>query len=96
MPIDPRRFPGARAARLAALWAVCLTAAAQEPRTVHYDWLTAGEVSGSQVLKIGADGARTADFEFNDRGRGPKIHEELTFAADGTPRLTMPILAAQE
>ena len=85
MPIDPRRFPGARAARLAALWAVCLTAAAQEPRTVHYDWLTAGEVSGSQVLKIGADGARTADFEFNDRGRGPKIHEELTFAADGTP-----------
>lgn len=84
MPIDLRRMPGARAAGLIACWAVCLAAAAQEPRVVHYDWLTAGEVSGSHVLKIGADGVRTADFEFNDRGRGPKIHEELTVAADGT------------
>lgn len=49
-------------------------AAAAEPATVAYDWLTAGEVSGSQVLQIHADGARAVDFEFNDRGRGPKIH----------------------
>ena len=60
------------------------TLTGQEPATVTYDWLTAGEVSGSHVLNIGADGVRTADFEFNDRGRGPKIHEELTVAADGT------------
>jgi hypothetical protein len=45
--------------------------------THHYDWLTAGKVSGSQVLVVRDDGARVSDFEFNDRGRGPKIHEEL-------------------
>ena len=67
--------------------AVCPPAAlfAQEPATVAYDWLTAGEVSGSQVLQIRADGTRVADFEFNDRGRGPKIHEELRVDADGRP-----------
>lgn len=50
--------------------------AAGEPVIRHYDWLTAGEVSGSHVLVIREDGMRLADFEFNDRGRGPKIHEE--------------------
>jgi hypothetical protein len=67
---------------------VCLAqptaAAAQDARTAHYDWLTAGEVSGAHVLQIRADGTRVADFEFNDRGRGPKIHEELGVASDGT------------
>ncbi len=48
-------------------------AAAGETR--HYDWLTAGAVSGSHVLRIEDDGTRVSDFEFNDRGRGPKIHE---------------------
>jgi hypothetical protein len=54
------------------------------PQTIRYDWLTAGEVSGAHVLQIRADGTRVADFEFNDRGRGPKIHEELRFEPDGT------------
>ena len=58
---------------------------AAEPVTVTYDWLTAGAVSGSQVLQIHGDGTRVADFEFNDRGRGPKIHEELQMGADGAP-----------
>jgi len=53
-------------------------------RTVHYDWLTAGQVSGSLQLQIGEDGSRVADFEFNDRGRGPKIHEVFRIAGDGT------------
>lgn len=59
------------------------TAAADNGRTVRYDWITAGEVSGSHVLQIRPNGLRTADFEFNDRGRGPKIHEELRVADDG-------------
>lgn len=50
-------------------------AMADKPTTRHYDWLTADTVSGSHVLEIRADGTRVADFEFNDRGRGPKIHE---------------------
>jgi len=59
-------------------------AMAEEARTVHYDWLTAGQVSGSLQLQVREDGSRVADFEFNDRGRGPKIHEVLQVAADGT------------
>ena len=50
-------------------------AIADKLTTRHYDWLTADTVSGSHVLEIRADGTRVADFEFNDRGRGPKIHE---------------------
>jgi hypothetical protein len=57
---------------------------ADEARTVHYDWLTAGQVSGALQLHLREDGSRTTDFEFNDRGRGPKIHEVLRVAADGT------------
>ena len=59
-------------------------AAAEAARTVHYDWLTAGQVTGSLQLQIRENGGRVADFEFNDRGRGPKIHEALAVAPDGT------------
>jgi imidazolonepropionase-like amidohydrolase len=60
------------------------SASAADGRTVQYDWLTAGQVSGSMALQIRPDGSRVGDFEFNDRGRGPKIHEELQVASDGT------------
>jgi hypothetical protein len=43
--------------------------------TRHYHWLTAGKVSGSLLLTIGGNGARSVEFQFNDRGRGPKIRE---------------------
>ena len=55
----------------------------QAAETRHYDWFTAGEVSGSHVLLIREDGTRVSDFEFNDRGRGPNIHEELKVGANG-------------
>ncbi|MFC1740687.1 hypothetical protein ACFL0N_04335, partial [Pseudomonadota bacterium] len=51
----------------------------------HYDWLTAGKVSGSHVRLIRDDGTRVTEFEFNDRGRGPKIHEEIRTGEDGMP-----------
>ena len=54
-----------------------------EPITRHYDWLTADRVSGSLALVARVDGTRIVDFEFNDRGRGPKIHEELTSDQSG-------------
>jgi hypothetical protein len=60
-----------------AVTALIFSTAAWADETRRYDWLTAGEVSGSQVLVIRDDGVRVSDFEFNDRGRGPKIHEEL-------------------
>src|SRR5690606_18537040 len=55
-------------------------AGAQETR--HYDWLTQGAVSGSQVLSIEPDGSRRSVFGFNDRGRGPAITETLTITPD--------------
>ena len=67
------------ASRLTTLLSLLLLpaiAVAGEAVTRQYDWLTAGKVSGSHVLVIRGDGTRIADFEFNDRGRGPKIHEE--------------------
>jgi len=57
------------------------TVLAEEVR--HFDWLTAGKVSGSHVLVIRDDGTRVSDFEFNDRGRGPGLHEVLKADADG-------------
>jgi cytosine/adenosine deaminase-related metal-dependent hydrolase len=41
---------------------------------VHYDWLTQGEKSGELVLTLHDDGRRSVAFEFNDRGRGPKMN----------------------
>jgi len=58
-------------------------AVAGEPVSRHYDWLTAGKVSGSHVLVIHDDGTRIADFEFSDRGRGPKIHVESSTDESG-------------
>ena len=58
-----------------------VTVLADETR--RYDWITAGEISGSHVLVVRDDGARVSDFEFNDRGRGPKIHEVLETGESG-------------
>jgi hypothetical protein len=55
------------------LWPLSLTAADGEAR--NYDWITAGQVSGSLRVVIAADGVREAEFEFNDRGRGPRLKE---------------------
>lgn len=52
-----------------------LHAMAADTETREYDWITAGQVSGSLQLRIDAEGVREAEFEFNDRGRGPKIKE---------------------
>ncbi len=47
--------------------------------------LTQGHPSGVQEVRIGADGGIVAHFEFNDRGRGPKMDVHYRLAADGTP-----------
>jgi hypothetical protein len=67
---------------------VALAAAPATPssgaREERYQVLTFGKPSGSEVCKAAA-GKLVCDYEFNDRGRGPKLHEELELAADGTP-----------
>jgi imidazolonepropionase-like amidohydrolase len=70
---------------LAVLQQTGFAMAEEAARTVRYDWLTAGKVSGSLTLQVREDGSRVADFEFNDRGRGPKIHEVVLVGDDGAP-----------
>jgi hypothetical protein len=56
---------------------ILVSVATQADETRTFDWLTAGEVSGTLVMRVHDDGSRVSDFEFNDRGRGPKIHETI-------------------
>lgn len=53
--------------------------------TVRYDWLTQGETSGELVVTRHDDGARSAHFEFNDRGRGPSV--DTRFEVDEAGRV---------
>jgi len=60
---------------IALTWLVISPVLWAEPVTRHYDWLTADQVSGSLIVTSRENGGYTADFEFNDRGRGPRLHE---------------------
>jgi hypothetical protein len=44
--------------------------------TLHYTVLMAGKPAGSQAVWTEA-GVRHVRYEFNDRGRGPKIEERI-------------------
>jgi hypothetical protein len=78
--VQPIRFVPAY---LAVALLVLFSAALAADETRHYEWLTAGEVSGALLMTIRDDGARISDFEFNDRGRGPKIHEVIETGENG-------------
>lgn len=77
---SPIQFASAVSAAVSIL---LFSATALADETRHYDWLTAGKVSGSHVLVIETDGTRVIDFEFNDRGRGPKLNEVLKIGDGG-------------
>ncbi|MEN1728978.1 MAG: amidohydrolase family protein [Pseudomonadota bacterium] len=66
---------------LAAAWLLLPLAHAEN--TIRYDWLTQGEKSGELVLTIHDDGTRTVEFEFNDRGRGPKLNTRIETDGSG-------------
>ncbi len=57
------------------------------PDTTRCTVLIASRPAGSQVSWADADGALRYAFEFNDRGRGPKISERVVLDADGVPVL---------
>jgi len=67
----------------ALLGLVSIDVARATESTVHYDWLTQGEVSGRLELTVHDDGERRAHFEFNDRGRGPDLNERYWVGDDG-------------
>jgi imidazolonepropionase-like amidohydrolase len=57
-------------------------------RTLRYSIYTTGQKAGEEVDTFSADGKLTSTFEFNDRGRGPKIEAHYVIAPDGMPLRT--------
>jgi hypothetical protein len=57
-------------------------------QTLRYSIVSNNRNAGSEVDAFHADGHIDSAFEFNDRGRGPKIEAHYIVAADGTPLRT--------
>jgi imidazolonepropionase-like amidohydrolase len=53
--------------------------------TLRFDVVLADEVAGHDVLVQHADGSIDEDYEYNDRGRGPRTHARLEVGDDGLP-----------
>jgi hypothetical protein len=66
------------------LWA----ADAASPQTLRYTILSNGTTAGSEVDVYNPTGHIDCTFEFNDRGRGPKVAAHYIVAADGLPLRT--------
>src|SRR6202030_3016870 len=64
------------------------TAYSSAQQTLRYSIVSNGRNAGSEVDAFSADGRIDSAFEFNDRGRGPKIEAHYIVAADGTPLRT--------
>lgn len=60
-------------------------AAADTARTLRYSILSNARIAGSETDTYDANGAVTSEFEYNDRGRGPKTRARYEFGADGLP-----------
>jgi imidazolonepropionase-like amidohydrolase len=58
--------------------------APQSERTLRYTVLLSGNKAGSQVVTTRGNEV-TADFEFTDRGRGPKTHSVIRLDERGVP-----------
>ena len=55
------------------------------PDAVRYSVLSSGNLAGNQVVWTSADGRRHVLFQYNDRGRGPRIDTVTTLGTDGIP-----------
>jgi imidazolonepropionase-like amidohydrolase len=66
------------------LWAADAIAS----QTFRYTILSNGRTAGTEVDVYRADGHVDCTFEFNDRGRGPKVAARYILGADGLPLLT--------
>ena len=75
---------------LLVLWiAATLPAHAQNnsstTRTLRYSIYTAGQKAGEEIDTFSSDAEFTSHFEFNDRGRGPKLDAHYLAGTDGMP-----------
>ncbi len=74
--------------RLGAIIALCLyplTASVFAQQETRYTVLMMGKPAGAQTSAAQPDGVREFTFEFNDRGRGPKIRQRVKLDARGLP-----------
>jgi hypothetical protein len=74
--------------RLTALVAACLfacTAFAQDASQTRYAVLIMEKPAGLETSTVAADGTRSLSYEFNDRGRGPKLTARVRLNAAGVP-----------
>ena len=62
-----------------------LTFAAAGPETLRYTISSNGTIAGGEVDAYLADGRVQSSFEFNDRGRGPKISAVYMLDPNGLP-----------
>ena len=58
---------------------------AGSPQTLRYTISMNGRLAGSEVDTYYADGRVDSAYEYNDRGRGPKISAHYVLSADGSP-----------
>ncbi|WDD99339.1 amidohydrolase family protein [Thalassomonas actiniarum] len=56
---------------------ILLPLMSQAQQVIKYDWLTSGEKSGFMEVTHLDDKHSVTTFEFNDRGRGPKLRDEI-------------------
>ena len=54
-------------------------------QTLRYSIVSNNTTAGNEVDTYSADGHIDSTYEFNDRGRGPKIEAHYIVAADGSP-----------
>jgi hypothetical protein len=55
------------------------------PQTLRYTIQSNGKTAGSEVDVFGPGGHLDSTFEFNDRGRGPKVAAHYVVGSDGLP-----------
>jgi len=63
-----------------------LSLTTQAAQKIEYDWLTLGKKSGSMSVNLIDKKHSITTFEFNDRGRGPKLVDEIWLNDDLTIR----------
>lgn len=64
---------------------VAPSAAATGPTVSRYTLLLMGNKAGFETSALNPDGILQLYFEFNDRGRGPKVTEHITLNKEGLP-----------
>jgi hypothetical protein len=74
-----------RLAAMAAALVFACSALAQDAKQTRYAVLILEKPAGVQTNTVAADGSRDLSYEFNDRGRGPKLNMRVRLDAASVP-----------